>query len=159
MDHGIADSLAFVELRAAAREETLQRARALAAWVQEKVAERANRETQRSPRSASPRRRRDYDRDRSRSPSREPDRYRSSRRERSPVNGTYDSRAYSSYSRNRAPPSRTHEEREVSNQQMMSNVRETSQQDRRVYVGNLAYEVKWHHLKDFMRAGEPLKAF
>jgi RNA recognition motif-containing protein len=36
---------------------------------------------------------------------------------------------------------------------MMSNIRETSQQDRRVYVGNLSYDVKWHHLKDFMRQG------
>jgi RNA recognition motif-containing protein len=34
-----------------------------------------------------------------------------------------------------------------------------SQQDRRVYVGNLSYEVKWHHLKDFMRqAGNVLYA-
>lgn len=36
----------------------------------------------------------------------------------------------------------------------MQSVRESSQQDRRVYVGNLAYDVKWHHLKDFMRQGE-----
>lgn len=35
----------------------------------------------------------------------------------------------------------------------MSNPRENSQQDRRVYVGNLSYDVKWHHLKDFMREG------
>jgi hypothetical protein len=35
----------------------------------------------------------------------------------------------------------------------MSNIRDTSQQDRRVYVGNLSYDVKWHHLKDFMRQG------
>lgn len=42
---------------------------------------------------------------------------------------------------------------------MMNNIRETSQQDRRVYVGNLSYDVKWHHLKDFMRqAGEVLFA-
>lgn len=26
-------------------------------------------------------------------------------------------------------------------------------QGRRVYVGNLAYDVKWTHLKDFMRTG------
>jgi hypothetical protein len=38
----------------------------------------------------------------------------------------------------------------------MNNIRETSQQDRRVYVGNLSYDVKWHHLKDFMRQGEYL---
>ena len=37
---------------------------------------------------------------------------------------------------------------------MMQSVRESSQQDRRVYVGNLSYDVKWHHLKDFMRQGE-----
>jgi hypothetical protein len=36
----------------------------------------------------------------------------------------------------------------------MQSVRESSQQDRRVYVGNLAYDVKWHHLKDFMRQGQ-----
>jgi len=36
----------------------------------------------------------------------------------------------------------------------MASVRESSQQDRRVYVGNLAYDVKWHHLKDFMRQGQ-----
>jgi RNA recognition motif-containing protein len=35
----------------------------------------------------------------------------------------------------------------------MNNIRESSQQDRRVYVGNLSYDVKWHHLKDFMRQG------
>ena len=36
----------------------------------------------------------------------------------------------------------------------MNSVRESSQQDRRVYVGNLSYDVKWHHLKDFMRQGK-----
>lgn len=36
----------------------------------------------------------------------------------------------------------------------MNSIRETSQQDRRVYVGNLSYDVKWHHLKDFMRQGK-----
>lgn len=36
---------------------------------------------------------------------------------------------------------------------MMSTIRDQSQQDRRVYVGNLSYDVKWHHLKDFMRQG------
>lgn len=35
----------------------------------------------------------------------------------------------------------------------MASVRDSSQQDRRVYVGNLSYDVKWHHLKDFMRQG------
>lgn len=37
--------------------------------------------------------------------------------------------------------------------QMMDSVKDASQQDRRVYIGNLAYDVKWHHLKDFMRQG------
>lgn len=37
----------------------------------------------------------------------------------------------------------------------MQSVRDSSQQDRRVYIGNLSYDVKWHHLKDFMRQGEP----
>jgi hypothetical protein len=46
------------------------------------------------------------------------------------------------------------EDRSVAKEQMMQNVRESSQQDRRVYVGNLSYDVKWHHLKDFMRQGE-----
>ncbi|KAF3010774.1 hypothetical protein E8E13_007738 [Curvularia kusanoi] len=42
---------------------------------------------------------------------------------------------------------------------MMQSIRDSSQQDRRVYVGNLSYDVKWHHLKDFMRqAGEVLFA-
>ena len=36
---------------------------------------------------------------------------------------------------------------------MMQSVRDASQQDRRVYVGNLSYDVQWHHLKDFMRQG------
>lgn len=35
----------------------------------------------------------------------------------------------------------------------MDDRQQNSQQDRRVYVGNLAYDVKWHHLKDFMREG------
>lgn len=51
-------------------------------------------------------------------------------------------------------PQRSFEERAAAREQMMSNVRESSQQDRRVYVGNLSYDVKWHHLKDFMRQGE-----
>lgn len=52
------------------------------------------------------------------------------------------------------PSQRSFEERAAAREQMMSNIRETSQQDRRVYVGNLSYDVKWHHLKDFMRQGE-----
>jgi hypothetical protein len=49
---------------------------------------------------------------------------------------------------------RTHEDRSAAKEQMMQSVRDSSQQDRRVYVGNLSYDVKWHHLKDFMRQGE-----
>lgn len=51
-------------------------------------------------------------------------------------------------------PNRSYEDRARAREQMMNNIRETSQQDRRVYVGNLSYDVKWHHLKDFMRQGE-----
>jgi RNA recognition motif-containing protein len=51
------------------------------------------------------------------------------------------------------------EDRTVAKENMMQSVRDSSQQDRRVYVGNLSYDVKWHHLKDFMRqAGEVLFA-
>lgn len=85
-------------------------------------------------------------RDRSRSRSRE--RVRESRRNRSP-NGYYDDgdRA-ASYERRGAP-----QDRGASRDQRMSEIRESSQQDRRVYVGNLPYEVKWHDLKNFMREG------
>lgn len=51
-------------------------------------------------------------------------------------------------------PNRSFEDRGRARDSMMNNIRETSQQDRRVYVGNLSYDVKWHHLKDFMRQGE-----
>jgi RNA recognition motif-containing protein len=50
-------------------------------------------------------------------------------------------------------PNRNYEDRTQHREQAMNNIRETSQQDRRVYVGNLSYDVKWHHLKDFMRQG------
>lgn len=52
-----------------------------------------------------------------------------------------------------AVPQRSFEDRAAAKEQMMQSVRESSQQERRVYVGNLAYDVKWHHLKDFMRQG------
>jgi hypothetical protein len=51
-------------------------------------------------------------------------------------------------------PRRTFEERAAAKDAMMQNLRDSSQQDRRVYVGNLSYDVKWHHLKDFMRQGK-----
>jgi len=54
------------------------------------------------------------------------------------------------------PSNRSFDDRARARDQMMSSIRETSQQDRRVYVGNLSYDVKWHHLKDFMRQGEDL---
>lgn len=50
-------------------------------------------------------------------------------------------------------PQQGYEDRHQAREQMMSNIRDNSQQDRRVYVGNLSYDVKWHHLKDFMRQG------
>ena len=53
-----------------------------------------------------------------------------------------------------AVPPRSFEERAQAKEQMMASVRESSQQERRVYVGNLSYDVKWHHLKDFMRQGQ-----
>jgi len=67
--------------------------------------------------------------------------------------GGYSDR-YSASRGGAAPPSgRGQDDRSASKEQMMANVRESSQQDRRVYVGNLSYDVKWHHLKDFMRSG------
>ena len=51
-------------------------------------------------------------------------------------------------------PSRSYEERAAAKEQMMQSIRDSSQQDRRVYIGNLSYDVKWHHLKDFMRQGQ-----
>lgn len=53
---------------------------------------------------------------------------------------------------------RSYDDRSAHREQNMSNIRETSQQDRRVYVGNLSYDVKWHHLKDFMRQGMCLRS-
>lgn len=134
-------------------------------------ADRIQRDRSRSRRrSRSPRRerRRSYD---SRSRSRSRDDYRrNDRRSRSPINGAPASAAYpsSAYPADRgaasAPAARNFEDRSGArdnsnnnntNNNMMHNVREQSQQDRRVYVGNLSYDVKWHHLKDFMRQGKP----
>lgn len=113
------------------------------------------RERSRSPRrrSRSPRRSRRSYTPRSRSRSRE-DYRRSDRRSRSPMTGAPGAYSGSSYSRGGAPLStRSFEERAQAKEQMMASVRESSQQERRVYVGNLSYDVKWHHLKDFMRQG------
>ena len=112
------------------------------------------RERSRSPRrrSRSPRRtRRSYSRSRSRSR----EEYR--RRSRSPMSGAAGAAggySGSGYGRGGAPQARTFEERAAAKEQMMQSLRDSSQQDRRVYVGNLSYDVKWHHLKDFMRQGE-----
>ncbi|KAL2268154.1 hypothetical protein VTJ83DRAFT_3000 [Remersonia thermophila] len=112
-----------------------------------------SRERSRSPRrgrSRSPNNRRSYSpRDRSRSQPR--------RRSRSPMTGQGQAAGGTGSGYNAAPvqPQPFEQHRPVT----MNNIRETSQQDRRVYVGNLSYDVKWHHLKDFMRqAGEVLYA-
>jgi hypothetical protein len=95
-------------------------------------------------RSRSPaRRERRYD-----SRSRSPDRERRYRRDRSPANGHYDGGRYSDRGSRPAPLSQ--QDRSA----MMANVRESSQQERRVYVGNLPYDVKWAALKDFMKEGK-----
>lgn len=116
------------------------------------------RERSRSPRrrSRSPRRSRRSYSPRSRSRERSRDDYRrADRRSRSPMSGAPGGYSGSSYGRGGpVPPARTFEERAQAKEQMMASVRESSQQERRVYVGNLSYDVKWHHLKDFMRQGE-----
>ena len=102
-------------------------------------------------RSRSPARRdRNYDdrsyneRDRTRSPEQRDRRERT--RDRSPR------RSNGNYEDSRAPrPARSTEERQQAKGDMLKSVSESSQQDRRVYVGNLSYDVKWHHLKDHMR--------
>jgi len=98
-------------------------------------------------RSRSPDRRDRYEDSRSRSR----DRYRG--RERSPTNGHYESRGYGGDRSRTSPQIRSNEERSQNKAEMMNNIKESSQQDRRVYVGNLPYDVKWHGLKDFMKEG------
>ncbi|EGC42418.1 RNP domain-containing protein [Histoplasma capsulatum var. duboisii H88] len=126
------------------------------------MANNLQRERSRSPRrrSRSPRRSRRSYSPRSRSRSRE-DYRRNDRRSRTPVSGTAGATGGHSSSGygGRGASSRSFEDRSIAKEQMMQSVRESSQQDRRVYVGNLSYDVKWHHLKDFMRqAGEVLFA-
>lgn len=106
----------------------------------------------RSPRrrSRSPRRSRRSYSPRSRSRSRD-DYRRSERRSRSPTGGAQASGSYQSYGASRGGAPRSTENKD----NMMQSIRDSSQQDRRVYVGNLSYDVKWHHLKDFMRQGTP----
>ncbi|KAJ5638103.1 hypothetical protein N7490_007982 [Penicillium lividum] len=128
--------------------------------------DRMQRERSRSPRrrsSRSPRPRRRSYTPRSRSRSRD-DYRRSDRRSRSPLSAAGAAGSGSPYGgRSGYAPGRTFDDRSVdrsvNKENMMQSVRDSSQQDRRVYVGNLSYEVKWHHLKDFMRqAGEVLFA-
>ncbi|KAF2711668.1 hypothetical protein K504DRAFT_226719 [Pleomassaria siparia CBS 279.74] len=103
-------------------------------------------------RSRSPRRARRSYSPRSRSRSRD-DYRRGERRSRSPVVGAQGAAGgYQSYGAGRGGSQRP-AEGSVGKEGMMQNIRESSQQDRRVYVGNLSYDVKWHHLKDFMRQG------
>lgn len=119
------------------------------------------RDRSRSPRRDRPRSpRQNYRRShspRSRSRSRDREDYRRSHRSRSPMSGgggnqsNYSSGQYGG-GRNSGPP-RSYEDRSAAKEAMMQSVRDSSQQDRRVYVGNLSYDVKWHHLKDFMRQG------
>jgi len=94
-----------------------------------------------------------YDeRSRSRSPDRAPRRDRS----RGRTNGDYRSRDYDDgydNNDNRKSAPRGRDDRQ-SQEMATNNKPETSQQDHRVYVGNLAYDVKWHHLKDYMRSGK-----
>ncbi|KAK6346024.1 hypothetical protein TWF730_010358 [Orbilia blumenaviensis] len=110
----------------------------------------------RSPRH----RRRSYSpRSRSRSRDRDDYRRRQDNRSRSPMTGSGNQGGYSGHHGGRGGPPRSFEDRAAAKEAMMQSVRESSQQDRRVYVGNLSYDVKWHHLKDFMRqAGEVLFA-
>ena len=117
---------------------------------------KVQRERSRSPRrrSRSPRRSRRSYSPRSRSRSRD-DYRRSDRRSRSPMSGAPGGYSGSGYGRGGAAATpRTFEERAQAKEQMMASVRESSLQERRVYVGNLSYDVKWHHLKDFMRQGK-----
>ncbi len=121
----------------------------------------SQRERSRSPRrrSRSPRRSRRSYSPRSRSRSRD-DYRRTDRRSRSPMSGAagasggYSGSNYGGRGGGAPPSARSFEERAQAKEQMMQSVRDSSQQDRRVYVGNLSYDVKWHHLKDFMRQGQ-----
>ncbi|KAJ5662400.1 Nucleotide-binding alpha-beta plait [Penicillium maclennaniae] len=123
--------------------------------------DRVKRERSRSPRrrsSRSPRRSRRSYTPRSRSRSRDDYRPRD-RRSRSPLSASGATGPSGSPYGGRSGYAPRFEDRTVAKENMMQSVRDSSQQDRRVYVGNLSYDVKWHHLKDFMRqAGEVLFA-
>lgn len=74
------------------------------------------------------------------------------RRSRSP---SRDRNASNNNYRDNRSPANGYERRPSRSEQPAGNMddRQNSQQDRRVYVGNLSYDVKWHHLKDHMREG------
>lgn len=76
---------------------------------------------------------------RSRSPTRDRENNSNYRDQRSPA---------TNYDRSDRRPSRSEQP-----QGNMEDRSHNTQQDRRVYVGNLSYDVKWHHLKDHMREG------
>lgn len=124
--------------------------------------DRMQRERSRSPRrrsSRSPRRtRRSYSprsRSRSRGDRGDRDDYRrNDRRSRSPLSASGAGPSGSPYGGRSGYASKSFDNRPHNKENMMQSVRDSSQQDRRVYVGNLSYDVKWHHLKDFMRQGE-----
>ncbi|BFZ60821.1 g-strand binding protein [Saitoella coloradoensis] len=106
------------------------------------------------PRSRSPRRRsrtRSPGRGRSRTPQRGYSRSRSrDNRRRSPDERMDDYNDGGDY----GAPQRDEQPR-GGRDEFVNDVKANSQQERRVYVGNLAYEVKWDNLKDYMRqAGE-----
>lgn len=115
-----------------------------------------HRDRARSPRSPRQSRRRSYS---PRSRSRSRDEYHRRRSSRSPMSGSggvqggYSASGYQGSSGIAGGPRRSFEERAAAKDAMMQSLRDSSQQDRRVYVGNLSYDVKWHHLKDFMRQG------
>ncbi|KAK5795986.1 hypothetical protein VI817_005271 [Penicillium citrinum] len=127
--------------------------------------DRMQRERSRSPRrrsSRSPRRSRRSYTPRSRSRSRvdrdrgdRDDYRRNDRRSRSPLSASGAAGPSGSpYGGRSGYAPKPFENRSHNKENMMQSVRDSSQQDRRVYVGNLSYDVKWHHLKDFMRQGE-----
>ncbi|QSL64486.1 hypothetical protein MERGE_001787 [Pneumocystis wakefieldiae] len=80
------------------------------------------------------------------------------RRSYSPQNHSPSYRRLSRRRRSRSPlvtqgHRRHYDGRQAARNAMVNHIREASQQDRRVYIGNLSYDVKWHHLKDFMKQG------
>ncbi|KAK4903428.1 g-strand binding protein [Elasticomyces elasticus] len=116
-----------------------------------KEPEERTRSRSRSPQPRSRFEERDRSRSRDRYRGRDRD-DRDDRDERSPANGNGASRGYSSnYDSNRAPARKYEDRTPQTKEQMVSNIKASSQQERRVYIGNLSYDVKYHNLKEFMR--------